>query len=219
VKIEYDFNDDEWIQDARNFDVGSDVVKNIIPERFDYYFKFFFPIGLEDEETEEITKITYRKLAEVLEMPFNGKFGFTSIINHVGGMYEDIVSMTDKDAQMMEDFSEILDAEDECIFHGVGDDVVPEEFMQPWIIRGKVKDFRKVFEQLNRNGLDDESLLPHYIFAENKGWCLGNLIHLSGIYVMGCFEDTAKKVKAQTKIEYVELNADDEYFEFLGKRK
>jgi hypothetical protein len=33
---------------------------------------------------------------------------------------------------------------------------------------------------------------------------------------MGCEEDLAKKIRSQTEIEFIELEADDEYLDIVG---
>ena len=218
MKIEYDFDEVNWIEEGRNFDVKSDIVKNIIPERFDYYFKFFFPIGVFDEETKTTKRISHLQLAQFGEMVYDGKFGTTSFSNEHRGLPDDLVFMEEKYVETVEDISVLLGDEVDCIFHGVGDDILPEEFCPPWIIRGKMKDFKTIFESMNRS-VYETTFFPNYIFEKNKGWCMGNMILDSGILILGCYQDTYEKITAQSKVEYIELNADSQYFEFRGRKK
>ena len=53
------------------------------------------------------------------------------------------------------------------------------------------------------------------MFSEDKSWCIGAKVFQSGILLVGCNELIAGKIYSQKTIEYVELNQDDEYFEFL----
>ncbi len=200
-----------WIHRSRDTQGDMERVKNILPEQYDFYFKIFLPIIFENEELGQSRKVTYEQLAALGEKPFKDSFCQHSISKIISPF---ITSSAVEDYKMLEKLISILGSETLAIFHGVGEENVPEKFTDPWLIEGEMAKLTEVVSDLNRNTKIELVHFPNYIFPLDKEWCLGNLIPQSGLFLLACNSIIAQELRNQNEIEAVELSAEAMYFEF-----
>ncbi len=202
-----------WIHQNRNLSVPENIVKNVIPEKFETYFKLYFPIIVENEETGQSKKITYREIAELGGLPFDNNFSAKSFPTYI----TPFITASEKDEyEMIASLEATLDNDLPIIFYGLGGENLPEKFTQPWASLGKISSLTNIVKAMNEFAKMEIVNFPSYIFPQDKSWLIGNVVLQSGVLVMGCGEDLAKKIRTQSEIEIVELEADDEYLDFLG---
>ncbi len=202
-----------WIFQNIDPNVPDNVVKNVIPEKFETYFKLYFPIIFENEETGQSKKITYRQIAELSGFPLEKNFSIKSFPSYI----TPFITSADKDEyEMIANLEETLDAGEPVIFYGLGGENLPERFTNPWATIGSLKSLTNIVKSMNEFAKMEIVNFPSYIFPQDKSWLIGNIILQSGVLVMGCKEDLAKKIRLQTEIEFVELEPDDEYFDLVG---
>ncbi len=198
----------EWLdldRDSRN------KVKGVIPEQFEHYFKIFTSIGLQNGKNENPVKSTYEEISKLAGLSFESNFAPYKVLDNFRGPKVDYVILKEEDLELIWKLVEIFGPETTCFFHGFGDDLLPEDYMNSWVAKGKVKDLPDLFKAMNEDGYLSFNFFPEYIFAENKEWCLGNIYHQSGIYLLGCNKEIADKIKNQDTIEFQELKAEDIY--------
>lgn len=202
-----------WIFQNINPNVPENVVKNVIPEKFETYFKLYFPIIFENEETGQSKRITYQEIAKLGGLPFEKKFSAKSFPNYI----TPFITASDKDEyEMIADLERILDDESPIIFYGLGGENLPEKFTNPWASIGPIKSLTNIVKAMNEFAKMEVVNFPSYFFPQDRSWLVGNIILQSGVLVIGCGENLAKKIREQSEIECVELEADDEYFDFSG---
>ena len=119
---------------------------------------------------------------------------------------------------MISNLETTLDDGSPIIFYGMGGENLPEKFTNPWASLGPIKNLTNIVKAMNEFAKMEIVNFPSYIFPKNQSWLIGNIILQSGILVLGCGEDLAKKIRAQSEIEFVELEASDEYFDVLGNQ-
>ncbi len=216
MKILNDTSEIKWIDNSVNQDSSADKVDFIIPNIFDRYFKLFLPIGIHDEESKNENQITYRQLAELAELKYNKSFSIIDIEEKFGGIPEDLI-FKKFDNRFIDELGNLLNLKSNCIFHGFGDDIVPDEFELPWVINGNMSDFREVVERLNyKNDWTLFNFYPNYIYDTNRSWFLGwrVMVNEVGIMIFGCNLEIAKKLKDNTNIDFEELLLNDNYLKF-----
>lgn len=202
-----------WIFQNINPSASENVVNNIIPEKFETYFKLYFPIVIENEETGQSRKITFQEIAKVGSLPFEKNFSAKSFPNYV----TPFITASDKDEyEMIAHLEAILDTEEPIIFYGLGGENLPEKFTNPWASIGPIKNLTNIVNAMNEFAKMEIVNFPSYIFPQNRNWLIGNIILQSGVLVMGCGKDLAKKIRSQTEIEFIELEAGDEYLDLVG---
>lgn len=200
-----------WVHQSRDTQGDMDRVKSIIPEQYDFYFKIFLPIIFENEETGQSRKVTYEQLAALGKTPFEDFFSEHSIPKFITPF---ITSSAEEDYKTLAKLISILGAEMPVIFHGVGEENIPEQFAKLWITEGEMARLLDLVSALNSNTKLELVHFPNYIFPLDKNWCLGNLIPKSGLFLLGCNATIAEELRNQTDIETVELSAEALYFEF-----
>ena len=200
-----------WIFQNINPSVAENVVKNVIPERFETYFKLYFPIIFENEEYGQIKKITYLEIAELSGLSFEGKFSAKSFPDYISPF---ITASDEDEYEMLANLQIILEEDQPIIFYGLGGENLPEKFTDPWASIGPINNLTNIVKAMNEFAKMEIVNFPSYIFPKNKSWLIGNIILQSGVLVMGCGEDLAKKIRGQSEIEFIELEASDEYFNF-----
>ena len=200
-----------WIHRSRDAEGDTEYVKSILPNQYDFYFKIFLPIIFENEESGQSRKVTYQELAVLGGIPFEDSFCQHSIPNFITPF---ITSSAVEDYKMLGKLISILGAETPVIFHGVGEENVPDKFADPWVGDGEMSKLPEVMNELNGNTKLELVHFPNYIFPLGKDWCLGNLIPQSGLFVLGCNATIAQELRNQDEIEVVELSAEAMYFEF-----
>ena len=203
-----------WIHQNRNLDVAENVVKNVIPEKFDTYFKLYFPIIFENEEYGQIKKITYLEIAELSDLSFEGKFSAKSFPSYISPF---ITASDEDEYKMLANLQAILDDDQSIIYYGLGGENLPEKFTDPWASIGPMNNLPNIVKAMNEFAKMEIVNFPSYIFPKDQSWLIGNIILQSGVLVLGCQEDLAKKIRAQSEIEFIELEAGDEYFDFGDK--
>lgn len=211
--MEKDNDITSWIFQNIDPNVPDNVVKNVIPEKFETYFKLYFPIIFENEETGQSKKITYRQIAELSGFSFEKNFSTKSFPSYI----TPFITSSDKDEyEMVTHLEATLDVGEQVIFYGLGGENLPERFTNPWASIGSIKSLTNIVKAMNEFAKMEIVNFPSYIFPQDKSWLIGNIILQSGVLVMGCEEDLAKKIRLQTEIEFVELEPDDEYFDLVG---
>ncbi len=216
MKIINDTSEINWVDKSVNLDSSADKVDFIIPNIFDRYFKLFLPIGIQNEESKTENQITYRQLAELAELKYNKSFSIIDIEEKFGGIPEDL-TFKKFDNKFIDELGKTLKSNSNCIFHGFGDDIVPDEFELPWVIKGKMSDFKEVVERLNyKNDWTLFNFYPNYIFDTNNTWFLGwrVMVNEVGIIILGCNLEIAKKLGDNTNIDFEELFLNDNYLKF-----
>jgi hypothetical protein len=202
-----------WIFQNINPSVPENVVKNIIPEKFETYFKLYFPIIIENEETGQSRRITFEEISKVGGLPFQKNFSAKSFPSYISPF----ITASDKDEyQMIANLEATLDAGQPIIFYGLGGENLPEKFTNPWASIGPIKNLTGIVNAMNEFAKMEVVNFPSYFFPQDRSWLIGNIILQSGVLVMGCAEDLAKKIRSQTEIEFMELKADDEYLDLVG---
>lgn len=200
-----------WIHQNRNLSVAENVVKNVIPEKFDTYFKLYFPIIFENENTGQSRRITYQEIAALDDLTFEKKFSTKSFPSYISPF----ITANEKDEyEMIANLENILEDGSPIIFYGLGGENLPEKFTNPWASIGPIKNLTNIVKAMNEFAKMEVVNFPSYFFPKDQSWLIGNIILQSGILVMGCGENLAKKIRTQSEIEFVELEADDEYFDF-----
>lgn len=200
-----------WIHQNRNLSVAENVVKNVIPEKFETYFKLYFPIIFENEETGQSRNITYLEIAKLDDLIFEKKFSAKNFPDYISPF----ITASDKDEyKMLTNLQTVLDADQPIIFYGLGGENLPKKFTDPWASIGPLSNLNNIVKAMNEFAKMEIVNFPSYIFPKDQSWLIGNIILQSGILVMGCGEDLAKKIRAQSEIEFIELEAGDEYFNF-----
>lgn len=200
-----------WVHRDRDVQGEVDQVKGIIPAQYDFYFKIFLPIIFENEESGQSRKVNYEELAALGKTPFEQSYCHHSIPSYITPF---ITSSAIEDYKLLAQLTSILDAETSVIFHGVGEENALEKFADPWIVEGTLAKLPEVVKELNGNTKIELVHYPNYIFPLDKSWCLGNLIPLSGLFLLGCNATVAEKLREENEMEVVELSADSTYFEF-----
>jgi hypothetical protein len=195
---------------------NANYVNGLMPDIFDHYFTIYFPVGLKDDQ-EQVNPVTYRELAELSSLPYEEGFAYSRLIDKYKGLPADFVVMKDKDALFMQQLVQVLDPTEPCTYYGFGDDVLKEVYMQPWLLRGHSTDLPALFADLNEENYHDWNFFPEYIFSDRKRWCIGNKVFQSGLFVIGCYADTAEKIRAQHEFEYMEISYQSKYFQFIKK--
>ena len=169
------------------------------------------PIIFENDETGQRKKVTYEQLAALGDLPFEDFFCQHSIPNFITPF---IASSSEEDYKMLANLISILGGETSVIFHGVGEENVPERFADLWLIEGEMAELTEVVSALNENTKIELIHFPNYIFPLEKNWCLGKLIPKSGLFLLGCNAVIAEELRHQNAIEAVELSIEARYFEF-----
>lgn len=203
-----------WIFQNVNPSVPENVVKNVIPEKFETYFKLYFPIIFENEETGQSRNITYLEIAELDGLAFQNKFSAKSFPDYITPF---ITASEEHEYKMLANLQAVLDADQPIIFYGLGGENLPEKFTDPWASIGPLNSLTNIVKAMNEFAKMEIVNFPSYIFPKDQSWLIGNIILQSGILVLGCGEDLAKKIRAQSEIEFIELEANDEYFDFGEK--
>lgn len=200
-----------WIFQNRDLNVGENIVKNVIPAGYDTYFKLYFPIIFEHEDTGQTKKIRYQEIAEIGGIDFEKNFSVKSFPDYIAPF---ITSSEQDEYEMLYHLQNIIGEDEPVIFYGLGGENLPEKFANPWASIGSIKSLSNIVKAMNDLAMMDIVNFPNYIFAQSRSWLIGNIIPKSGVLIMGCNEDLAKKIRMQTEIEFVELEADDEYLDF-----
>ena len=199
-----------WIHRSRDAEGDTDCVKSILPELYDFYFKIFLPIIFENDETGQSKKVTYEQLAALGKTPFESSFCQHNISDFIAPF---ITSSAEEDYKMLGNLISILGADTSAFFHGVGEENVPKAFADPWLVAGELTTLPEVINALNGNTKLELVHFPNYIFPQDKSWCMGNMIPLSGLFLLGCDSTIAQKLRNQNEIEAVEVSAEVMYFE------
>ncbi|MFK8004839.1 MAG: hypothetical protein AB8H03_00650 [Saprospiraceae bacterium] len=200
-----------WIFQNINPSVSENVVKNVIPEKFETYFKLYFPIIFENEETGQSRKITYLEIAKLGGLTFEKNFSTKSFPDYISPF----ITASDKDEyEMLENLQTVLEEDQPIIFYGLGGENLPEKFTNPWASIGPINSLTNIVKAMNEFAKMEIVNFPSYIFPKDQSWLIGNIILQSGVLVLGCGEDLAKKIRTQSDIEFIELEASDEYFDF-----
>lgn len=200
-----------WIHQNRNLSVAENVVKNVIPEKFETYFKLYFPIIFENEATGQSRKITYHEIAKLGGLTFEKNFSTKSFPDYISPF---ITASENDEYKMLEDLQVILEEEQPVIFYGLGGENLPEKFTNPWASIGSINSLTNIVKAMNEFAKMEIVNFPSYIFPKDQSWLIGNIILQSGVLVMGCGENLAKKIRSQSAIEFIELEASDKYFDF-----
>lgn len=200
-----------WIHRSRDMQCDMDLVKSILPAQYDFYFKIFFPIIFENEATGQSRKVTYEELAALGKTAFEDYFCQHSIANFITPF---ITSSAVEDFNMLEQLISMLGETTPVVFHGMGEENTPEKFVEPWLVEGELAKILEVVNALNGNTKIELVHFPNYIFPLDKSWCLGNLIPMSGLFLLGCNATIAQELRDQNEIEVVELSVESKYFEF-----
>ena len=200
-----------WIHRSRDANGETDCVKSIIPPAYDFYFKIFLPLIFENEEAGQSKNVTYERLAELGKSPFEEHFSQHSIADFISPF---ITTSAVEDYKMLAQLTKVLGIDTPVIFHGVGEENVPEKFADPWLLEGVLEKLPVVISALNENTKIELVHFPNYIFPLDKSWCLGNLIPQSGLFLLGCNATIAQELRNQIEIEVVELSVEATYFEF-----
>lgn len=200
-----------WIHQSRDMEGDLDRVKSIIPAQYAFYFKIFLPIIFEDENSKQSRKVTYQKLAALGGTPFEDFFCQHSLPKFITPF---ITSAAVEDYKMLAKLISILGTETEVLFHGVGEENIPEQFSKLWVVAGKLAKLPELVSALNGNTKIELVHYPNYIFPLDRSWCFGNLIPQSGLFLLGCNAAVAQELRDQTEIEAIELSAEAQYFEF-----
>lgn len=204
-----------WINEKIDSAAKPNWLSSVIPDNYAHYFKLNFPIGFKDEKTDKAYQTSFRDLAQMAGMEFDEKFCFVSLPTHIKMQ---IVSLPKEEKKFIKILQTILALDTKCIFYGFGDDVAPDKYMSEWIIKGRINDLPILVDELNEHAENGIENFPNYIFPLNRHWCVGNIIHQSGTLLLGCRDLLADRIRNQTKIEYVELNANSEYIEFRRRK-
>jgi len=200
-----------WIHQNRNLSVPENVVKNVIPAKFETYFKLYFPIIFEDEESGQSRNITYLEIAKLDGLVFEKKFSAKSFPDYIAPF---ITASDEHEYKMLNNLQAVLEADQPIIFYGLGGENLPEKFTDPWALIGQMSSLTNIVKAMNEFAKMEIVNFPSYIFPKDQSWLIGNIILQSGVLVMGCGENLAKKIRAQSDIEFIELEAGDEYFDF-----
>lgn len=200
-----------WVHQNRDTQCDMDRVKSILPQQYDFYFKIFLPIIFENEESGQSKKVTYEQLAALGKTPFTNSFCQHSISDFITPF---ITSSAEEDYKVLEKLMLILGTETDVIFHGVGEENIPEQFAKLWLVEGKMANLPELVGALNGKTKIELVHFPNYVFPLDKSWCLGNLIPKSGLFLLGCDATIAEKLRNQDEIETVELSVESLYFEF-----
>ena len=213
MTINYNIQGAMWVHQGRDTQGDMDYVKSIIPEKYDCYFKLFLPIIFENDETGQSKNVSYQQLAALGKTPFDDSFSQNSIPNFISPF---LTSSAVEDYKMLAKLIAILGTETPVIFHGVGEENIPEPFAKLWITEGKMAALLDLVSALNSNTKLELVHFPNYVFPLDKSWCVGNLIPKSGLFLLGCNATIAEELRNQTEIEVVELSAEARYFEFAA---
>lgn len=216
MKIINDNSEINWVNKSVNLTSSLDKVESVIPNIFDRYFKLFLPIGIREEESKTENQITYRQVAELAELKYNKSFSIIDIDEKCGGIPENL-TFKKYDNNFIDELGKLLNLNSNCVFHGFGDDIVPDEFELPWVINGKMSDFKRVVERLNyKNDWTLFNFYPNYIYDTNKTWFLGwrVMVNEVGILIFGCNLETAIKLRDNANIDFEELLLNDNYLKF-----
>ena len=135
MTINYNLQRAMWVHQSRDTQGDMDRVKSIIPEQYDFYFKLFLPIIFENEETGQSRNVTYEQLAVLGKTPFDDSFSQHSIPDFISPF---LTSSAEEDYKMLAKLISILGVETPVIFHGVGEENVPEPFAKLWITEGEM---------------------------------------------------------------------------------
>lgn len=216
IKISEDISQADWLKLGITNQLNPNQVGSLFPNKFDRYFKLFLPLAIENENLKICQKITYKKLAELAGMKYDKRFSVCEFNNQNCEWPENVVVQA-YDKEFIQELSAILDSKEEVIYYGSGDDLVPEKFQLPHTISGTIDDFLKIIRQLNEN--NDWTLFrffPRSIFNTSKTWCLGwNVdIHEVGILILGCNNETAKRLDKCKELDFDELSYTDFYMNF-----
>ncbi len=199
-----------WIHRNRDFEGDANLVRSILPDRYEHYFKVFLPLIFENEETGQRKKVTYEQLAASIKKPFSESF----CINNLPALLTPfIASSAEEDYKILGELISILGPETETIFHGIGEENVPEAFGKPWIAKGILANLPAVVEALNGNTKLELVHFPNYIFPVDQSWCIGNMIPQSGLFLLGCNAEIAQQLSDQKEVETVELSVKSTYYE------
>ena len=202
-----------WIFQNIDPNVPENIVKSVIPKKFETYFKLYFPIIIENEETGQSKSITFQEIAKLSGLPFEGNFSAKSFPSYI----TPFITASEKDEyEMLGDLIATLDTSNPIIFYGLGGENLPEKFTNPWASIGPIKSLTNIVNAMNEFAKMEIVNFPSYIFPQDKSWLIGNIILQSGVLVMGCGKDLANKIRSQTEIEFIELEADDEYLDIEG---
>lgn len=199
-----------WIHRSRAFEEDSNYVKSILPDQYAFYFKIFLPLIFENEETGQSKKVSYEQLSTLVKKPFEDHFCQNSLPSFLMPF---IASSSVEDYKVFEQLISLLGPETNTIFHGIGEENVPEEFAEPWVVNGTLAELPQVVSALNGNTKIELVHFPNYIFPQNQSWCIGKMIPKSGLFLMGCNETVAQKLRDQTEIEVVEISLAAKYYE------
>ncbi len=198
-----------WIHRSRDFQGETNVVKTILPTEYDHYFKIFLPIIFENEDTGQRRKITHEQLAALIKKPFSKSFSQHSLPALLTPF---IASSATEDYRILEKLISLLGPETATIYHGIGEENLPEAFGEPWVVSGTLSDFPTVVNALNGKAKLELVHFPNYIFPLDHSWCIGNMIPQSGIFLLGCDGAVAQQLRDQEEMEAVELSPEDVYF-------
>ncbi|PCJ32683.1 MAG: hypothetical protein COA99_16305, partial [Moraxellaceae bacterium] len=154
-----------WIFQNRNMSVAESIVKNVIPEKFETYFKLYFPIIFENEETGQSKKISYQEIAELDNLLFKGNFSAKSFPNYI----TPFITASEKDEyEMISNLETILDQNSPIVFYGLGGENLPEKFTNPWASIGHIKSLTNIVNAMNEFAKMEIVNFPNYIFPHNR---------------------------------------------------
>lgn len=200
-----------WIFQDINPNVPENVVKNVIPEKFDTYFKLYFPIIFENEDTGQSRKISYHEIANLGGLTFEKNFSAKSFPDYISPF----ITASERDEyEMLEYLQSILSPKQSIIYYGLGGENLPEKFIDPWASIGPLNSLSNIVKAMNEFAKMEIVNFPNYIFPRDHSWLIGNIISQSGVLILGCGKELAERIRAQSEIEFIELEPDDEYFDF-----
>lgn len=202
-----------WIHRSRDLPSEDNIVKTVLPPQYDFYFKIYFPLLFENEETGQSKQVRYHEISALTKIPFDENFCNTIFPDYITPF---ITTSAEVDYEMIDRMIAHLGENESCIFHGIGEgENLPEEYKDPWMVEGNLKDLPKVVAHLNQFAKLEIVHWPNYIFPINKSWCMGNIIPQSGMVLLGCGAKTATTIRNQTDIEFQELTVEKEYYKFI----
>ena len=217
MKIENDTELAEWILDEVNFDAKPNSAEQVIPNKFQHYFKLFLPLGIEDDENGQVQKLTPEQLAELAGLKYSQSFSITDVISKFKGFPSNLVTQKFDD-HFIKSLQNILGNPSKCIYYGIGDDIVPEEFEIPWVVDGTVEDLNEIILRLNKeNDHYPFKFFPNFVYAKNMDWGFGWKVQVNevGLLIFGCNERIKAKLIDQDIIDYQKINITDNYIKFL----
>lgn len=216
TKLNYNTESIDWIYQSLNLEAPSNSLEQVLPNQFDHYIKLFLPIAIK-EESGDIIKFSPEALANRAKVPYSKTFSITDIISELNGIPENLLGQI-HDKPFVQELIDILGPKTTCVFHGSGDDLLPEKFETPWLYEGRVKDLKTILKQLNsKNDFSFFKFFPNYIYSDALNWCMGwdVMVNEVGVLLLGCDNAVYDKIKSSNVLHFEELQYNDIYIEFI----